>query len=143
MKICLLLSYTYPWVRNMNNMIIGKQIQYYRTRSALTLRELGDQIGVSKQCLSGWEHGRNMPDAISLYKLAKIFDIAMEKFYIEDDYISETTPNNDCVSETPLKPYPEELSLTPKETQLIYKLRSMNTQRRKAVEVLFGVNNIR
>ena len=81
MKICLLLSYTYPWVRNMNNMIIGKQIQYYRTRSALTLRELGDQIGVYKQCLSGWEHGRNMPDAISLYKLAKIFDIAMEKFY--------------------------------------------------------------
>ena len=67
----------------------------------------------------------------------------MEKFYIEDDYISETTPNNDYVSETPLKPYPEELSLTPKETQLIYKLRAMNTQRRKAVEVLFGVNNIR
>ena len=72
----------------MDKTTIGNRIRYERQKAGLTLEELGSQIGVSKQCLSGWEHGRNMPDVISLnidgiFRIKEAFNFWSTKVFIK------------------------------------------------------------
>lgn len=114
-------------------MTIGKRIRYERQRLGLTLEELGNKIGVSKQCLSGWEHGRNTPDIFALDALASVFRIEIKDFLTD---ITETKKvNPPILSETQI------VQLTDKEAQFVHKLRALNAERRKAVEILFGIRN--
>lgn len=126
----------------MNKSIIGTRIRYERQKAGLTLEELGNKVGVSKQCLSGWEHGRNMADVVSLYMMAKFFHLKIEDFLFE---ASEDKPINHAnkVHETNDSEYQSSFSLSPKEKQLINKFRALNTDRRKAVEILFGIRTSR
>lgn len=130
----------------MNKIIIGKRIRYERQKVDLTLDELGAQIGVSKQCLSGWEHGRNMPDVISLYRLSKIFSISIEDFLHDIDK-SPSLPftrnhyNHLNIPSPHLSARDCSPAISPKEIQLIYKLRKLTPEKRKAVELLFGIRN--
>ena len=115
-------------VITMDKATIGTRIKYERQKLGLTLEELGNQLGVSKQGLSGWEHGRNMPDIIALAEMSKIFSITMEDFLIPIDFY---TKSNKIDNNT--------LVVTDKELLLINKFRSLNSDKRKAVETLFGI----
>lgn len=112
---------------------IGNRIRYERQKAGLTLEELGSRIGVSKQCLSGWEHGRNMPDVISLNNMSQVFHITIEEFLHE--------PNASVTSLTPASTNANHHQFSEKEIQLINKLRTFSAERRKAVEVLFGIRD--
>lgn len=111
----------------MDSSIIGSKIKYEREKLALTQLELGKMLGVTKQCISGWEVGRTTPDSITLNKLAKIFNVNINIF-LEDAF-----PN---VSHNTSSSY---ASLTETELQIISKLRAMPIERRKAFELLIGV----
>lgn len=128
----------------MDKLTIGRRIKYERQKADLTLDELGSQIGVSKQCLSGWEHGRNMPDVISLYRMSKIFSISIEDFLHDPDRTAPFTRNPDNTITITLPP-PSisdcNTSISPREIQLIYKLRKLSPEKRRAVELLFGIRN--
>ncbi len=117
----------------MDKITIGTRIKYERQRMGLTLEELGNQLGVSKQGLSGWEHGRNMPDIIALDKMAKIFNISMQDFF----------SLNDCCSISTTKKSNTTFALTDKEILLINKFRSLTAEKRKAVEILFGIKDFK
>lgn len=127
-------SYINSVVITMDKLTIGKRIKYERQRLGLTLEELGNQLGVSKQGLSGWEHGRNMPDIIALDKMAKIFSIDMKDFFLSNDICPAAKhhiSNNNI------------LTLTDKELLLINKFRSLTAEKRKAIEILFGIKDSR
>lgn len=113
----------------MDKTTIGNRIRDERLRLGLTLAELGDKIGVSKQCLSGWEHGRNMPDVFSLNSIADICGLEIKDFLtnVSTKRVKQAAKKFDAVE------------LTEKEMQIINKLRTMNADRRKAFEVLLGV----
>lgn len=127
----------------MNKIIIGTRIRYERQKAGLTLEELGNKVGVSKQCLSGWEHGRNMPDVVTLYRMSKLFDITIEDFLFELPDTAISAPNKSYIvnhnTETVHDPSISSLILSPKEEILIHKYRALSTERRKAVEVLYGI----
>ncbi|MDO4921702.1 MAG: helix-turn-helix transcriptional regulator [Phascolarctobacterium sp.] len=114
-------------------MIIGTRIRYERQRLGLTLEELGNKIGVSKQCLSGWEHGRNMPDVFALNTLAEVCRIEIK------DFLTGLPDENGALHKKLIDS--PTLHLTEKETQLIHKLRTLSPERRKAVETLFGIRD--
>lgn len=116
----------------MDKLTIGTRIKYERQKLGLTLEELGNQLGVSKQGLSGWEHGRNMPDIIALDKMAKIFSIDMKDFFLPND-IRPASKHNIANSNL--------LTLTDKELLLINKFRSLTAEKRKAIEILFGIKD--
>lgn len=42
------------------------------------------QLGVTKAALSAWETGRNMPDALFLKKLAKLYDVSVDAILWEN-----------------------------------------------------------
>lgn len=54
---------------------IGEIIKEHRKNKKLTQEELGKMVFVSKQAVSKWETGRNMPDIDTLRKLSEILDI--------------------------------------------------------------------
>lgn len=118
-------------MKQVDKATIGARIKYERLRLGLTLEEFGRQVGVSKQCLSGWEHGRNMPDVVALNTMANLCGIE-----IRDFLYAEPT---DQEHKLPLKNEGE--AFTDKERQIINKIRSLSTERRKAVEVLLGVRD--
>ena len=115
----------------MDKGIIGTRIKYERLRLGLTLEEFGRKVGVSKQCLSGWEHGRNMPDVIALNTMAEICGIEIRDFLQAEPTISDKQHS----VEKDTEPF------TDKERQIINKIRALSTERRKAVEVLLGVRD--
>ena len=50
-------------------MSLGLRIASMRGYRRLTQEQLGDMVGVSKQALSGWEHGTSRPNADYIRKL--------------------------------------------------------------------------
>lgn len=111
----------------MDKLTIGRQIKYERERLAMTQLELGRVIGVTKQCVSGWEVGRTTPDAIMLSKLAALFNVDISYFLQDSDNYKEK------------KQFTASNSFSVKEVQIISKLRAMSPERRKAFEILIGV----
>lgn len=110
---------------------IGERIKYERQRLDLSQLELGKLIGVSKQCISGWETGRTTPDSITLNKIAKIFNLDVN-YFLEENICDINYAKKSC------EKYP---NLTKKELQIISKLRSMPAKRRQAFEILLDIRD--
>lgn len=58
-------------------MSIGERIREARKKRRLTLKGLGEQVGVTGGAVTGWESGRNIPDAIMLGRLATVLDVPL------------------------------------------------------------------
>ncbi len=112
----------------MDNNTIGSKIKFEREKFALTQLELGKMLGVTKQCISGWEVGRTTPDSITLNRMAKIFNVSINTFLDDSDNAMSVNASSAYAN------------LTETELQIISKLRAMPVNRRKAFELLIGVN---
>lgn len=116
----------------MDRISIGKRIKYERERLGLSQEDIGNNLSVSKQCISGWENGRNMPDVISMYKLSQIFKVTIEEMLASIS--SENLEIEDSASQNTAT-----IMLTDKELKIISKLRLMPPEKKHAIETLFGV----
>lgn len=54
-----------------------------RAEYGLTQEQLSEQIFVSKKTISNWETGKTLPDINSLIRLAKLFDLSLDKLLLE------------------------------------------------------------
>lgn len=90
----------------------------------LTQDEFGFRIGVAKQTLSGWEHGRSLPDIITLCDIATMCGLSLREF-VEMDDAKELPPTE----------------FSEKERRLIEKFRAMPPHIRTAIEILLGIKN--
>lgn len=109
------------------NKDIAEKIKLEREKLGLTQEEFGKLIGISKQSVSSWEKGRNLPDILNIDKIAQLNGKSLAEFF--------RTPIPGYVTESSLSV----ASFTEKEKQVIYKLRSMNPERRKAFEIILGI----
>lgn len=58
---------------------IGEYIKKLRESEELTQEELAKDLAVTRQAISKWETGVNMPDTETLKKLSDLFNISIEK----------------------------------------------------------------
>ena len=107
---------------NMDKITIGKKIIAVRKKLGLTQTEFGLQIGVTKQALSGWEHGRTLPDIIILTQIAAMFGLSL----------------NDFIQNPIIEPQD---GITEKELSIIKSLRSVHPNIRQAIELLLKAKN--
>lgn len=94
----------------------------------LTQTDIGNIVGVSKQCVNGWEHGRTSPDLSTLLTLARFYNI-----YIEDFIIDPSNSEAHQLPEYQIQP------ITKSEENIIKKLRSLPYNKRKALEVILDI----
>lgn len=67
------------------NDVIAKNIQDLRKKNGLTQIELADKLNYSDKVISKWERGISLPDAITLFNLAKIFNVNINYFFEEHE----------------------------------------------------------
>lgn len=94
----------------------------------LTQTDVGNIVGVSKQCVNGWEHGRTSPDIFTLLKLARLYNIYIENF-IDDT----TVPDTSHSVKYQIQP------ITIDEEKLLKKLRTLPYNKRKALETILDI----
>lgn len=73
----------------MNQEKIGKFISENRKVKGLTQEQLALKLSVSKNAVSKWERGLNLPDASIMQELCKILDITLNELFS-----GEKIPNN-------------------------------------------------
>ena len=62
--------------------VVSLKIKQGRVLNALSLQDLSDLVGVSKQMISKYEKGDSMPSSKILIKLAKALKVKMDYFFI-------------------------------------------------------------
>ena len=62
----------------MNQIEIGRFISHLRRERKLTQKEIADKLGVTYQAVSKWERGENLPDVLTLKKLADIYEVSVD-----------------------------------------------------------------
>lgn len=60
---------------------LGRNIKIERIRKDITQEEFAEMINMSLSYVSKLEQGLTSPTAIALYKMSKILQIPMEKFF--------------------------------------------------------------
>lgn len=84
-------------------MDIGQKINQLRLEKNLSMRELGEKLGISHAHISKLESGINSPSVDLLEKLAKFFNIDISYFFTKDDE-GFTKDERDLLSERDLTP---------------------------------------
>jgi len=82
----------------MDQIKIGKFISETRKKQNLTQEQLAEQLNISKNAVSKWERGLNLPDVSIMQDLCKILDITLNELFsgenINDDKYKEIADNN-------------------------------------------------
>jgi Zn-dependent peptidase ImmA (M78 family)/DNA-binding XRE family transcriptional regulator len=65
-------------------MHIGERIRYGRIKAGLSLRELGEKLGITQTALNNYEKGITTPDSPRLIQLAKALDLPIEYFFRQE-----------------------------------------------------------
>lgn len=61
--------------------LIGTNIRIFRKLNNMTLDDLSEKLGCKNTSLSYYERGVQAISAINLYKISKILNVPIEKFY--------------------------------------------------------------
>lgn len=69
--------------------MISQNLVYLRKSKKVSLEELAEAIGVSRQAISKWESGETTPDLPNTIALANFYNISV------DDLVSRKTENSD------------------------------------------------
>lgn len=80
--------------------MIADKIKNARTIKKLTQEQVAEDLNVSRQTISNWENGSNMPDISLLAELADFYDVSIPEI-IDGERKSENM--NEEVKETVLK----------------------------------------
>ena len=64
---------------------MNNRIEEIRNAKDIKQEELSKMLGVSRQTISSLENGRYNPSIILAFKIAKLFDMAIEEIFIYEE----------------------------------------------------------
>lgn len=73
----------------MNQEKIGKFIAEKRKEEKLTQEQLAEKLNISKNAVSKWERGLNLPDVSIMQDLCKILNITLNELFIGEKILDE------------------------------------------------------
>ena len=73
----------------MDQVKIGKFIAEKRKEKKLTQEQLAEQLNISKNAVSKWERGLNLPDVSIMQDLCKILEITLNELFIGEKIVDE------------------------------------------------------
>ncbi len=72
---------------------IARRIKSALKRRKMTITRLGESLGVGRATVSAWVQAKNIPPAWRLYEIARLLDMPMEYFLVEDEAVAEAMIN--------------------------------------------------
>ena len=73
----------------------GEKLRTLRERRGLSLKQLGDQVGVSKNFLWELEMGKKTPNIAMLTKICDVFDVGCDKLIRDEIELDHEPPANE------------------------------------------------
>ena len=70
---------------------IAKNIEYLRKFNKMSIEDLSEKLGVSRQTISKWENGQSYPDIINSANLAELFDVNLDDLLYNNGKEAETS----------------------------------------------------
>ncbi len=70
----------------MNQEKIGKFISKLRKEKGMTQEQLAEKLNISKNAVSKWERGLNLPDVSIMQELCKILGITLNELFVGEKY---------------------------------------------------------
>lgn len=75
----------------MNELIyLGKRLKKLRTKRGISQRELGEELGVSKVSVCGYENQKRVPTIQTLCLIADSFNVSIDYLFGKDNRIKKT-----------------------------------------------------
>lgn len=102
----------------MDQIKIGQFIAENRKKQNLTQEQLSECLGISKNAVSKWERGLNLPDVSKMQELCSILDITLNELFIGEKIPDESYKE---IADTNLKTALENSSFTLNEKIRFYK----------------------
>ena len=65
--------------------MLGTRLQRARKAAGLSLRALGERIGLSHTAIQKYEDGNNVPDSATLLRLASALNVRTEYFFRQEE----------------------------------------------------------
>jgi transcriptional regulator with XRE-family HTH domain len=84
------------WAKE-ENMEFGDQMRQLRKREGLTQEQLAQRLMVTRQAVSNWERGTNLPDIETLIRIATTFHVSLDLLILGK---GESNMNNTNIAET-------------------------------------------
>lgn len=104
-------------------MQLGDRLRQARENNGLSQIQVKQRTGINNKTLSNYEKNVSSPDPYTLKVLADLYEVTT------DWLISGKQPN--CK-----KAIPNTLSISSEDLELLYKLKKLSTEKRKAIEIL-------
>ena len=72
-------------------MEFGERVKAVRTGAGLTQEQFASRLGVTRQAVSNWENGRNLPDIEVVIAISRTFDISLDELILGGEGMTRTT----------------------------------------------------
>lgn len=66
-----------------------EQLKKLRADNGLTQEQLADALNVSRQAVSSWENGRNLPDLEMVVRIAAKYGLSLDRLILGDEKMSK------------------------------------------------------
>lgn len=75
-------------------MILSEKIKFFRKQNKMSQMEVAEALDVSRQAISKWEVGSDVPSSKNLIQLSELFQIPLEVLIKENAEIPEAQPSS-------------------------------------------------
>ncbi len=72
-------------------MEFGERIRAVRTGAGLTQEQFASRLGVTRQAVSNWENGRNLPDIEVVIAISQTFGVSLDELILGGEDMTRTT----------------------------------------------------
>ena len=79
----------------MNKVKVARLISEHRKKLGITQRELAEQLHISGKSVSKWECAQNLPDVDMMCELARILQLSIDNFFVDENELYDSYYNND------------------------------------------------
>ena len=73
--------------------MIGKKLKKLRKENKMTLEDVAEKCGVSRQTISKWESEETLLDILKCKKLAVLYNVSVDSLLLEDDELLDEERN--------------------------------------------------
>lgn len=72
-------------------MEFGERVKAVRTGAGLTQEQFASRLGVTRQAVSNWENGRNLPDIEVVIAMSQTFGVSLDELILGGEDMTRTT----------------------------------------------------
>ncbi len=80
-------------------MEFGEKVKAVRTKAGLTQEQFAQCLGVTRQAVSNWENGRNLPDIEVVIAMSRTFGVSLDELILGGEDMAQENDKHEDMAE--------------------------------------------